>query len=98
MRNKEQSTEQPTVQSTVQTTVESTVQSIVQATVQSIVQATVQPTVQSNYVSGAGILAVPAIGVCVFSRTTRSQDKSSMNNLLSQKDVICFKFDDIVNK
>ena len=90
MRNKEQSTEQPTVQSTVQTTVESTVQPIVQATV--------QPTVQSNYVSGAGILAVPAIGVCVFSRTTRSQDKSSMNNLLSQKDVICFKFDDIVNK
>ena len=86
LRNKkqsaEQSTEQPTVESTVQPTV----------------QAAVQPTVQSNYVSGAGILAVLAIGVCVFSRATRSQDKSSMNNLLSQKDVICFKSDDIINK
>ena len=59
LRNKEQSTEQSTEQPTVQSTVQPTVQS----TVQPIVQAAVQPTVQSNYVSGAGILAVLAIGV-----------------------------------
>ena len=85
LQNKKQSAEQSTEQPTVQ------------STVQPIVQAAVQPT-QSNYLSGAGTLAVLAIGVCVFSRTTRSQDKSSMNNLLSQKDVICFKSDDIINK
>ena len=48
--NKEQFTEQPTEQHTEQ----------------SKVQSTKQPTVQSNYVYGVGILAVLAIGVCVF--------------------------------
>ena len=52
LRSKEQSTEQSTVQSTVQSTE----------------QSTEQPSVQSNdtYVYGVGILAVLAIGVCVF--------------------------------
>ena len=56
LRRKEQSTEQ------------STEQSKEQPTEQSSVQPTVQSTVQSNdtYVSGVGILAVLAIGVCVF--------------------------------
>ena len=46
----------------------STVQSTIQSTVQSTVQFTVQSTVQSNdtYVYGVGMLAVLAIGVCVF--------------------------------
>ena len=50
LRNKEQFTEQP----------------IEQSKVQSTEQPTVQSTVQSNYVYGVGILAVLAIGVCVF--------------------------------
>ena len=64
-----------------------------QPTIQSIVQSTVQSTVQSNgaYVYGVGILAVLAIGVCVFLRSTRRQDGSSMKNPLNQKDVICFR-------
>ena len=43
-------------------------QSTEQSTVQSTEQSTVQSTVQSNYtyVYGASILAVLAIGVCVF--------------------------------
>ena len=55
-------------QSTVQSTEQSTVQSMVQSTKQSSVQSAVQGSVQSNdtYVYGVGILAVLAIGVCVF--------------------------------
>ena len=39
-----------------------------QSTVQSTEQSSVQPIVQSNntYVYGVGMLAVPAIGVCLF--------------------------------
>ena len=64
LRSKEQST----VQSTEQSTEQSTVQSMVQSTKQSSVQSAVQGSVQSNdtYVYGVGILAVLAIGVCVF--------------------------------
>ena len=64
LHNKKQSTEQSTVQSTVQPSVQSSVQSTVQPTE----QPSVQSTVQSNgaYVYDAGILAVVAIGVCVF--------------------------------
>ena len=62
------SNKQPTEQPTVQSTVQPTEQSTVQPTVQSTVQPTVQSTVQSNdtYVYGVGILAILAIGVCVF--------------------------------
>ena len=51
-----------------QFTVQFTEQSTVQFTEQSSVQSTEQPSVQSNdtYVYGVGILAVLAIGVCVF--------------------------------
>ena len=51
-----------------QSTVQSTEQSSVQYTEQPSVQSTVQSTVQSNdtYVYGAGILAVLAVGICVF--------------------------------
>ena len=70
LRNKEQSTEQlqnsPSVQSKEQSTGQSTGQS------------TVQPSVKSNdtYVYGVGILAVLAIGVCVFFAYNASQAKN----------------------
>ena len=56
LRNKEQST------------VQSTEQSSVQSTVQSTVQPTEQPSVQSNdtFIYRVGMLAVLAVGVCVF--------------------------------
>ena len=65
-RSKEQSTVQPTEQSTVQ------------PTIQPIVQSTVQFTVQSSdtYVYGVGILAVLAIGVCVFFAYNTFQPKN----------------------
>ena len=49
-----------------------------QSTVQSSVQSTVQSTEQSNdtYVYGVGILAVLAIGVCVFFRYNTFQPKN----------------------
>ena len=56
MRNKERSTQQPTEQFTQQSTQESTVQSTQESTVQS----------NDTYVYDVGILAVLAIGVCVF--------------------------------
>ena len=86
LRNKEQSSVQPPFQSTVQSSVQPTVQCLV------------QPRVQSNYVYGVGILAFLTICVCVILSTKRSQDKSSMNNLSNQKDVICFRSDDTINK
>ena len=70
LRNKEQFTEQlqnsPSVQSTEQ------------SKGQSPVQSTVQPSVKSNdsYVYGVGILAVVAIGVCVFFAYNASQAKN----------------------
>ena len=76
MRNKEQ----PTVQSTEQ----STEQSSVQATVQSWVQPSIQSTVQSNYVYDVGILAVLAIGVCVFFAYNTFQPKTEANEKQDQ--------------
>ena len=66
LHNKEQSIVQSTEQSTEQYTVQSTEQSPIQSTVQSTKQPSVQSTVRSNHVYGVGILAVVAIGVCVF--------------------------------
>ena len=53
-------------------------QSTVQSTEQSSVQSTEQSSVQSNgaYVYGVGILAVLAIGVCVFFAYNTSQAKN----------------------
>ena len=63
-----QSTEQSTVQYTEQPTVQYTEQPTVQYTEQPTVQYTEQHSVQSSgaYIYGVGILAVLAIGVCVF--------------------------------
>ena len=94
LRDKEQSTVQPTVQSTVQSTE--------QPSVQASVQATVQPSVQSNdtHIYGVGIVAVLAIGACVFfaynkkSSQLQTKNKPTKNNLLNhQNEVICFKYD-----
>ena len=73
LRNKEQSTEQPSVQSTEQSTAQSTVQS------------TEQPSVQSNgtYIYGVGIIAVLAIGVCVFFAYNTFQPKNK--KLINEK-------------
>ena len=73
LRSKEQSTEQSTVQSTVQSTE----------------QSTEQPSVQSNdtYVYGVGILAVLAIGVCVFfayNTTSQAKNKKQANEKKDQ--------------
>ena len=71
LSSKEQSTVQSTEQSSVHPTKQSvqlTEQYTVQPTEQSTAQSTVQPSAQSNgfYVYNVGILAVLAIGVCVF--------------------------------
>ena len=81
LRNKEQSSVQPTEQS------------IEQSTVQSTEHRSVQSTVQSIYVYGIGILAIFAISICVFLDVTLSNlKKSSMKNDINhQNDVICFK-------
>ena len=70
LRNKEQST------------VQSTEQSSVQSTAQSTGQSTEQPSVQSNdtYVYVVGILAVLAIGVCVFFAYNTSQVSKKLVN------------------
>ena len=56
-----------------------------QSTVQSSVQSTVQSTEQSNdtYVYGVGILAVLAIGVCVFFAYNTPQAKKLINDRLA---------------
>ena len=76
--NKEQSTEQPKEQPTEQPIVQS-----IQSTEQFTLQSTVQSTVQSNYVYDDGILAVLAIGVCVFftynKKTSYALEKYTMN-------------------
>ena len=61
LRNKKQSTEQSTVQYTEQSIVQSTEQSTIQATGQS----------NDTYVYHVGILAVLAIGACVFFTYTK---------------------------
>ena len=80
LRNKEQSP----VQSSVEFTEQSSVQSTVQSTIQSTVQPTVQSTLQSNYVYGVGILAVVAIGVCVFFASNTFQPKKLINEKKDQ--------------
>ena len=82
LRSKEQST----VQSTEQSTEQSTVQSMIQSTKQSSVQSAVQGSVQSNdtYVYGVGILAVLAIGVCVFFAYNTSENKKQANEKQDQ--------------
>ena len=54
-------------------------QSSVQSTEQSSVQPSLQSTAQSNYVYGVGILAVLAIGVCVFFAYNTLQPKKLVN-------------------
>ena len=75
-RDKEQSSVQPTVQSTEQ------------HSVQSPEQSTEQPSVQSNgaYVYGVGILAVLAIGVCIFFayKTSQAANKNQVNQKQDQ--------------
>ena len=75
---------------------QSTTQSTEQSSVQSTEQPLVQSTVQSNdtYVCGLGMLAVLAIGVCVFFAYNNSQAKKppvKKNKIDHQNDVICFK-------
>ena len=78
LHSKEQSTEQQPVQSSVQSSVQQPVQSSVQSSVQQPVQPAVQSTVRSNdtYVYGVGMLAVVAIGVCIFFAYNNSQGKN----------------------
>ena len=85
LNNKEQFTAQSTVQSIVRSTEQSSVQSTQQLSVQS--------TVQSNYVYGVGILAVLAIGVCVFLVITlfSLKNKPMKNKINHQNDIICFR-------
>ena len=66
LRNKKQSTEQSTVQHAEQ--------SIVQSTELSTIQSTIQP--NDTYVYGVGILAVLAIGACIFFRYNKKAGKN----------------------
>ena len=68
LHNKEQSTVQSTVQSTEQPSVQSTEQPSAQSTVQSI----------DTHVYGVGIIAVLAIGVCVFFAYSTSQENKKL--------------------
>ena len=61
---------------------QSTVQSTEQYTEQPTVQSTIQP--NDTYIYGVGMLAVLAIGICVFYKYNSNY----------QKDVICFRSDD----
>ena len=65
------------------------------STVPSTEQSSVQSTVQSNdtYVYGVGIIAVLAIGVCVFFAYNTSQAKKQANEkkINHQNDVMCSK-------
>ena len=55
-----------------------------QSTVQSTEQSSPQSTVQSNYVYGVGMLAVLAIGVCVFFAYNTFQPKKLLNEKQGQ--------------
>ena len=74
LRNKERSTQQPTEQFTQQSTQESTVQSTQESTVQS----------KDTYVYDVGILAVLAIGVCVFFTYNTFPKKQANDRLAAQ--------------
>ena len=65
LHSKEQSTEQQPVQSSVQSSVQQPVQPALQSTVRS----------NDTYVYGVGMLAVLAIGVCVFFAYSTFQSK-----------------------
>ena len=77
LRNKEQSTEQSKEQPTEQSKEHSTEQSSAQSSAQSTEQSSVRPTAQSNdtYVHGVGMLAVLAIGICVFFKYNKKDHK-----------------------
>ena len=80
LRNKEQSTVQSAEQSSVQSPVQSTEQPPVECTVQS----------SDTYVFGVGILAVLAIGVCVFfAYNTFPKNKKSVNEKQDQPPKRC---------
>ena len=66
LHSKEQSTEQQPVQSSVQSSVQQPVQPALQSTVRS----------NDTYVYGVGMLAVLAIGVCIFFAYNNSQGKN----------------------
>ena len=90
LHNKEQSAVQPTEQSTVQSTVQSIEQPSVQSTVQSI----------DTYAYGVGILAVLAIGVCVFLLHTtlfnlKIKNKPMKNRINHQNDVMSLGLPDV---
>ena len=55
---------------------QSSVHSTEQSSVKSTKQPSVQPTVQSDYVYGAGIVPVLAIGICVFFAYNTFQPKN----------------------
>ena len=76
LRNKEQSTVQSTVQSTEQSSLQSTEQSTEQLSVQS----------NEAYVYGVSILAVLAIGICVFFayKTSQAANKKQVNEKQDQ--------------
>ena len=59
-------------------------QTTVQSTEHSIEQPSVQSTVQSNYVYSVGILAVLAIGVCVFFAYKTFRPKKQANEKQDQ--------------
>ena len=80
LRNKEQSTVQSAEQSSVQSPVQSTEQPPVESTVQS----------SDTYVYGVGILAVLAIGVCVFfAYNTFPKNKKPVNEKQDQPPKRC---------
>ena len=80
MRNKEQSTVQSAEQPSVQSPVQSTEQPPVESTVQS----------SDTYVYGVGILAVLAIGVCVFfAFNTFPKNKKPVNEKQDQPPKRC---------
>ena len=84
MCNKEQSTVQSTEQSTVQSTEQSSVQSTEQPTEQSSLQS------NNTYIYGVGIVAVLAIGVCVFfAYSTFSKNKKFINEKKDQPPKRC---------
>ena len=77
LRNKEQSTGQSTEQSSVQSTEQPSVQSTVQSKYSLILMS-------DTYVYGVGILAVLAIGVCVFFTYNTFQPKKLINEKQDQ--------------
>ena len=71
-----------------------------QSSVQSTVQPSVQPSVQSNdtYVYGVGILAVLAIGVCVFFAYNTFQPKNKPMKKGSTSKTTSYALEKIYNK